>query len=254
MPPPPEYSANVDEKISIGTPVDEPSPPYIHPSDCTTAPEASTIVAHPSDANANRRPKRKCVEGREMLTRDTGATTKKQVEETDYAVVAIKFLDPDFGVWWKGGHYTQEPLRNLTGIDRSAIERARRKIGTRVKLTGRRDPAAQAPAVTTPSTQGWYQERQSSCALNAVANALIQLGAPLSSEQYTTTKLSCSEYKGLIPLEVVADKICAGGISQFSRLKGQNSLHRFTNLRAQTRGVYVVEDEGHVITWLLGLG
>jgi hypothetical protein len=182
-----------------------------------------------------------------MLT----TTKKQQVEdsETDYGVVAIKFLDPDFGVWWKGGQYTQEPLRNLTGIDCSAIERARTKKGTRVKLTGRRDPAGQAPAVTAPSTQGWYQETQSSCALNAVANALIQLGAPLSSEQYTTAKLSCSEYKGLIPLESVAGKFRAGGISQFTRLKGQNSLHRFTNLRAQTRGVYVVEDEGHVITW-----
>ena len=168
----------------------------------TTAPEAST--------NANRRPKRKFVEGMEG---HTGASTKKQqVEdsETDYGVVAIKFLDPDFGVWWKGGQYTQEPLRNLTGIDCSAIERARTKKGTRVKLTGRRDPAGQAPAVTAPSTQGWYQETQSSCALNAVANALIQLGAPLSSEQYTTAKLSCSEYKGLIPLESVAGKFRDG--------------------------------------------
>jgi hypothetical protein len=162
--------------------------------------------------------------------------------------VAIKFLDPDFGVWWKGGHYTREPSRNLTGIDRSAIERARTKKGTRVKLTGRRDSAAQA-AVTTPSVQGWYQDTQSLCALNAVANALIQLGAPLSSEQYTTAKLSCSEYKGLIPLESVAGKFRAGGISRFSRLKAQNSLHRFTNLRAQTRGGYVVEDEGHVLSW-----
>ena len=207
----------------------------------TTAPEAST--------NANRRPKRKFVEGMEG---HTGASTKKQqVEdsETDYGVVAIKFLDPDFGVWWKGGQYTQEPLRNLTGIDCSAIERARSKKGTRVKLTGRRDPAGQAPAVTAPSTQGWYQETQSSCALNAVANALIQLGAPLSSEQYTTAKLSFSEYKGLIPLEVVADKFRAGGISRFSRLKAQNSFHRFTSLRTQTRGVYVVDDEGHVISW-----
>ena len=85
----------------------------------TTAPEAST--------DANRRPKRKFVEGMEG---HTGASTKKQqVEdsETDYGVVAIKFLDPDFGVWWKGGQYTQEPLRNLTGIDCSAIERARTK-------------------------------------------------------------------------------------------------------------------------------
>ena len=68
----------------------------------TTAPEAST--------NANGRPKRKFVEGMEG---DTGASTKKQqVEdsETDYGVVAIKFLDPDFGVWWKGGQYTQEPI------------------------------------------------------------------------------------------------------------------------------------------------
>jgi hypothetical protein len=206
----------------------------------TTAPEAST--------NANRRPKRKFVEGMEG---HTGATTKKQQVEdsgTDYCVVAIKFLDPDFGVWWKDGHYTREPLRNLTGIDRSAIERARTKKGTRVKLTGRRDSAAQA-TVTTPSVQGWYQETQSSCSLNAIANALIQLGTPLSSEQYTTTKLSCSEYKGLIPLESVADKICARGISQFTRLRGQNSFTRFTNLRALTRGVYVVEDEGHVITW-----
>ena len=207
----------------------------------TTASEAST--------DANRRPKRKFVEGMEG---HTGATTKKQqVEdsETDYGVVAIKFLDPDFGVWWKGGQYTQEPLRNLTGIDCSAIERARTKKGTRVKLTGRRDPAGQAPAVTAPSTQGWYQETQSSCSLNAIANALIQLGAPLSSEQYTTAKLSFSEYKGLIPLEVVADKFRAGGISRFSRLKAQNSFHRFTSLRTQTRGVYVVEDEGHVLSW-----
>lgn len=246
---PPEYTEN-DETISIGTlDVDgEPSPPYIHPSDCkqnVDHAEAKTA----SDANDNRRPKRKFVEGMEG---HTGATTKKQqVEdsETDYGVVAIKFLDPDFGVWWKGGHYTREPLRNLTGIDCSAIERARTKKGTRVKLTGRRDPAGQAPAVTAPSTQGWYQETQSSCSLNAIANALIQLGTPLSSEQYTTTKLSCSEYKGLLPLESVADKICARGISQFTRLRGQNSFTRFTNLRALTRGVYVVEDEGHVITW-----
>ena len=243
---PPEYTEN-DETISIGTlDVDgEPSPPYIHPSDCkqnVDHAEAKTA----SDANDNRRPKRKFVEGQEMLT----TTKKQQVEdsEIDYGVVAIKFLDPDFGVWWKGGHYTREPSRNLTGIDRSAIERARTKKGTRVKLTGRRDSAAQA-AVTTPSVQGWYQETQSSCALNAIANALIQLGTPLSSEQYTTTKLSCSEYKGLIPLESVADKICARGISQFTRLRGQNSFTRFTNLRALTRGVYVVEDEGHVITW-----
>ena len=243
---PPEYTEN-DETISIGTlDVDgEPSPPYIHPSDCKQNVDHAEAKT-PSDANDNRRPKRKFVEGQEMLT----TTKKQQVEDsgTDYCVVAIKFLDPDFGVWWKGGHYTREPSRNLTGIDRSAIERARTKKGTRVNLTGRRDSAAQA-AVTTPSVQGWYQETQSSCALNAIANALIQLGTPLSSEQYTTTKLSCSEYKGLIPLESVADKICARGISQFTRLRGQNSFTRFTNLRALTRGVYVVEDEGHVITW-----
>jgi hypothetical protein len=131
---PPEYTEN-DETISIGTLDVDASPPYIHPSDCkqnVDHAEAKTA----SDANDNRRPKRKFVEGQEMLT----TTKKQQVEDsgTDYGVVAIKFLDPDFR---------------------------------------------------------------------------------------------------------------AGGISQFSRLKGQNSLHRFTNLRAQTRGVYVVEDEGHVITW-----
>ena len=78
--PPPEY----DETISIGTLDDdgEPSPPYA---------EAKT----PSDA----RPKRKFVEGQEMLT----TTKKQQVEDsgTDYGVVAIKFLDSDFGIWWE---------------------------------------------------------------------------------------------------------------------------------------------------------
>ena len=39
---PPEYTENVDEKISIGTP-DDPSPPYIHPSNPNKATHGSQI-------------------------------------------------------------------------------------------------------------------------------------------------------------------------------------------------------------------
>ena len=83
--PPPEYTENEDEKISIGTPVNSgPSQPSIPAK--TTAPEAEAIVAPPSDANITIGPEYE----RSCRLKKRKRTESNEISTQEFCVSAIK--------------------------------------------------------------------------------------------------------------------------------------------------------------------
>ena len=213
---PPEYTENLDEKISIGTP-DEPSPPYIHPSECVdhdclstpwaevkTTAEASTIA--PEAERNSRLKKRKRTESNEISTQE-------------FCVSAIKALPRNkneqqrFMVWWSARKCTIEPEKNLTGIN-AELKREAILTGKKMKLIGVRYDEKNMATSSVPvftadvANKRFYQDAGGYCGLNAVANALIQLNCPLSGEQYNTTRSFQVKSEGICSLhEAVLQKL-----------------------------------------------
>jgi len=200
---PPEYTEN-DETISIGTlDVDgEPSPPYIHPSDCkqnvdhaeakTAAPEAEAIVAPPSDANITIGPEYE----RSSRLKKRKRTDSNEISTQEFGVSAIKALPRNkneqqrFMVWWSARKCTIEPEKNLTGIN-AELKREAILTGKKIKMVGARHEilTSSVPVFTADvANKRFYQDVGGYCGLNAVANALIQLNCPLSGEQYNTMR------------------------------------------------------------------
>jgi len=266
---PPEYTEN-DETISIGTlDVDgEPSPPYIHPSDCkqnvdhaeakTAAPEAEAIVAPPSDANitigpeyerSSRLKKRKRTDSNEISTQEFGVSAIKALPRSEHEQQFFK-------VWWCTGHCSIEPEKNLTGIN---AESKRDAIfsGKKMKLHGARHDeknlvTSSVPVFTADVANKWHQDVGGFCTLNAVANALIQLNCPLSCEQYNAMRSFQIKSEGICSLQDVIQKLKEVGMKT-SKFKGVRSQHLLQKMREQNEGVFVIVYDGsHVLTWHAG--
>jgi hypothetical protein len=254
---PPEYTENLDEKISIGTP-DEPSPPYIHPSECVdhdclstpwaevkTTSEASTIA--PEAERNSRLKKRKRTESNEISTQEFGVSAIK-------ALPRNKNEQQRFMVWWSARKCTIEPEKNLTGIN-AELKREAILTGKKIKMVGARHEilTSSVPVFTADvANKRFYQDVGGYCGLNAVANALIQLNCPLSGEQYNTMRSFYVKSEGICSLQAVLEKLSKIGM-QSSKFKGVRSQHLLQKMREQSEGVFVIiYDATHVLTWNAG--
>ena len=255
--PPPEYTENEDEKISIGTPVNSgPSQPSIPAK--TTAPEAEAIVAPPSDANitigpeyerSSRLKKRKRTDSNEISTQEFGVSAIKALPRSEHEQQFFK-------VWWCTGHCSIEPEKNLTGIN---AESKRDAIfsGKKMKLHGARHDeknlvTSSVPVFTADVANKWHQDVGGFCTLNAVANALIQLNCPLSCEQYNAMRSFQIKSEGICSLQDVIQKLKEVGMKT-SKFKGVRSQHLLQKMREQNEGVFVIVYDGsHVLTWHAG--
>ena len=172
------------------------------------------------------------------------ATPTQNSDSDPEGVVAIRYngLRKLWTVWWEDMTHSYLPLRNLDGIDKVFLKKARQQPGKRIKLTGSRcgADADRSDSVGSLRSRVPFQEAGGYCALHSVARVVS-----LSDELYESIR---SRGK-LLPLEKVCQLLNQKGTPcQLHRVKVENT-HLLAWLLQQTTGIFSVEFGAHCISW-----
>ena len=184
-------------------------------------------------------------------------SSKGQKEEGD-PVTAIRYNGQErtVTVWWEGyNNPTEEPLENMDGIDQDKLDEAQKRKGKRVKLTGSRCGATpersgsmvpchlELGSVRHPVVK--HQEKDGFCALHSVANAIL---LPQRLYDFIRDKGCLFELEGVRAL--INEQ--TGTPCQLHRIPGVQKTDLLVWLRRQNKGIFVVEFNGHCVTWDAG--